>query len=120
MIKAAVEKGWLEEINVVTEILTAIRRAGADFIITYYAKEFAEWTKHNNDIITSKFKSLLKGHKVNMFENLTDKLTRAFKHLSGQARLTEENIQQALRDVRTSLLEADVALPVVKRFIEDV
>jgi len=55
-----------------------------------------------------------------MFENLTERLTRTFKNLSGQGRLTEENMQQALREVRLSLLEADVALPVIKEFIEQV
>ncbi|KTD62524.1 signal recognition particle protein [Legionella spiritensis] len=55
-----------------------------------------------------------------MFENLTERLHRAFKTLSGQSRFTEENTQQALREVRLSLLEADVALPVVKQFIEQV
>jgi porphobilinogen synthase len=44
MIKAAAEKGWLDEKRAVLEILGGIRRAGADFIITYYAKEFAQWT----------------------------------------------------------------------------
>ncbi|MBX3709111.1 MAG: porphobilinogen synthase [Gammaproteobacteria bacterium] len=43
MIKAAAEKGWIDESNTVLEVLTAIRRAGADFIITYYAKEAAAW-----------------------------------------------------------------------------
>lgn len=43
MIKAASEKGWIDEQKAVLEILGGIRRAGADFIITYYAKEFAEW-----------------------------------------------------------------------------
>jgi porphobilinogen synthase len=43
MIKAAAEKGWLNEEKAVLEILTSIRRAGADFIITYYAKEVAKW-----------------------------------------------------------------------------
>jgi porphobilinogen synthase len=43
MIKAAAEKGWLDEKKAVIEILRAIRRAGADFIITYYAKEAAQW-----------------------------------------------------------------------------
>ena len=55
-----------------------------------------------------------------MFENLTDRLTQTFKTISGKGRLTEENIQQALREVRLSLLEADVALPVVKDFIEQI
>ncbi len=53
-----------------------------------------------------------------MFNQLTDRLTQSFKRLSGEARLTEANTQQALRDVRISLLEADVALPVIKDFIE--
>lgn len=55
-----------------------------------------------------------------MFENLTDRLNRTFKNLTGQGRLTENNIQDALRDVRRALLEADVALPVVKQFIDRV
>lgn len=55
-----------------------------------------------------------------MFENLTERLTRTFKNISGKGRLTEENIQDALREVRLSLLEADVALPVIKEFIEQV
>ncbi len=55
-----------------------------------------------------------------MFENLTERLTRTFKNLSGQGRLTEDNMQQALREVRLSLLEADVALPVIKEFIEHI
>ncbi|MDP1603720.1 MAG: signal recognition particle protein [Legionella sp.] len=55
-----------------------------------------------------------------MFENLTERLTRTFKSLSGQSRFSEENMQQALREVRLSLLEADVALPVVKALIEHI
>lgn len=55
-----------------------------------------------------------------MFDNLTERLTRTFKNLRGQGRLTEDNIQQALREVRLSLIEADVALPVIKEFIEQV
>ena len=43
MIKAAAQKGWLDEKKTVLEVLRGIRRAGADFIITYYAKEFARW-----------------------------------------------------------------------------
>src|SRR6185295_8456877 len=52
-----------------------------------------------------------------MLENLTQRLSRVVKTLRGEARLTEENIQDALREVRLALLEADVALPVVKDFI---
>lgn len=55
-----------------------------------------------------------------MFENLTDRLSRTFKNLRGQGRLSEENIQTALREVRLSLIEADVALPVIKEFIDQV
>ena len=55
-----------------------------------------------------------------MFEFLTEKLTKTFKNISGQGKLSEENMQKALREVRLSLLEADVALPVVKDFIEQV
>lgn len=55
-----------------------------------------------------------------MFQNLTNRLTSAFKQLRGQGRLTEANIQEALADVRRALIEADVALPVAKAFIENV
>jgi len=55
-----------------------------------------------------------------MLDQLTQRLSRVVKTLRGQARLTEENIQEALRQVRMALLEADVALPVVKAFIERV
>lgn len=52
-----------------------------------------------------------------MLENLTTRLASVIKNIRGQARLTEDNIQDALREVRMALLEADVALPVVKDFI---
>ena len=52
-----------------------------------------------------------------MFDNLTQRLGRVVKQLRGEARLTDANIQDALREVRLALLEADVALPVVKDFI---
>ncbi len=55
-----------------------------------------------------------------MFENLTGRLQQVVKNLRGQARLTEDNIQDALREVRMALLEADVALPVVRDFIAHV
>jgi signal recognition particle subunit SRP54 len=55
-----------------------------------------------------------------MFENLTGRLQTTLKRLRGEARLTEDNIAEALREVRMALLEADVALPVVKTFIDDV
>ena len=55
-----------------------------------------------------------------MFENLTDRLSDTLKKVTGQAKLTEDNIKEALRDVRMALLEADVALPVVKDFVEAV
>ena len=55
-----------------------------------------------------------------MFENLTDRLSQTVKQLRGQARLTEDNIKDTLREVRKALLEADVALPVVRDFIDGV
>ncbi len=55
-----------------------------------------------------------------MLDNLTERLSRVVKQLRGEARLTEDNIQEALREVRLALLEADVALPVVKDFIAKV
>lgn len=55
-----------------------------------------------------------------MFQNLSDHLTKTIQNWTGQGRITEENIQTALRDIRVALLEADVALPVVKQFIENI
>jgi signal recognition particle subunit SRP54 len=55
-----------------------------------------------------------------MFENLSDRLSDSLKKISGKASLSEANIQDTLREVRMALLEADVALPVVKDFIEQV
>ncbi|MET0378436.1 MAG: signal recognition particle receptor subunit alpha, partial [Spongiibacteraceae bacterium] len=55
-----------------------------------------------------------------MFENLTERLSKTLRHITGQARLTEDNIGEAMREVRMALLEADVALPVVKQFVEAV
>lgn len=55
-----------------------------------------------------------------MFENLSDKLQRVFKNLRGEGKLTEANMQQALREIRVALLEADVHFKVVKQFIEEV
>ncbi|MEH1331439.1 signal recognition particle protein [Proteus mirabilis] len=52
-----------------------------------------------------------------MFENLSDRLSRTLRNISGRGRLTEENIKDTLREVRMALLEADVALPVVREFI---
>ena len=55
-----------------------------------------------------------------MKETLYDLLSKVIKTVTGQARLTESNIKDALREVRIALLEADVALPIVKDFIEEV
>ncbi|MGB5442875.1 MAG: signal recognition particle protein [Gammaproteobacteria bacterium] len=55
-----------------------------------------------------------------MFDNLSERLSKTVRNLRGQGRLSEDNIRDALRDVRMALLEADVALPVVKGFIERV
>ena len=55
-----------------------------------------------------------------MFENLTEKLNQTFKRLKGHGKLSEQNIQEALKEVRITLLEADVNFKVVKEFIEGV
>lgn len=55
-----------------------------------------------------------------MFENLTERLSQSLRSITGQARLTEDNIKDTLREVRMALLEADVALSVVKDFVESV
>ena len=55
-----------------------------------------------------------------MFDNLSERLNKTFKVIKGQGRLTESNIKDALRDVRRALLEADVALSVVKTFVNNV
>ena len=55
-----------------------------------------------------------------MFDNLTNRLSRVLKTLRGEARITEDNVKEALREVRMALLEADVALPVVKDFVNRV
>lgn len=55
-----------------------------------------------------------------MFDNLSDRLSRTLRNISGRGRLTEDNIKETLREVRVALLEADVALPVVRDFISRV
>src|SRR5271154_39077 len=55
-----------------------------------------------------------------MFENLSEKLQRTFKNLRGQGTLTEENISDALREIRVALLEADVNLEVITQLIDHV
>ena len=55
-----------------------------------------------------------------MFDNLTTRLARSIEALRGKGRITEENVAETLREVRVALLEADVALPVVKTFIDGV
>ncbi len=55
-----------------------------------------------------------------MLENLTQRMARVVKTIRGQARLTEANTQEMMREVRLALLEADVALPVVRQFVEQV
>ena len=55
-----------------------------------------------------------------MFDSLTERLSATLGNITGKARLSEENIQDTLREVRMALLEADVALPVVKDFIDQV
>ncbi|MBB6523303.1 signal recognition particle protein [Pseudoteredinibacter isoporae] len=55
-----------------------------------------------------------------MFDNLSDRLSHSLKSITGKARLTDDNIKSTLREVRKALLEADVALPVVKSFVDRV
>jgi len=55
-----------------------------------------------------------------MFDSLSDRLSKTIKNLRGQGRITEDNIKDTMRDVRMALLEADVALPVVRDFVERV
>ncbi|UTW46633.1 signal recognition particle protein [bacterium SCSIO 12696] len=55
-----------------------------------------------------------------MFENLSERLSQTLKKVTGKAQLSEDNIKDTLREVRMALLEADVALPVVKQFVEQV
>src|SRR5712692_10491678 len=55
-----------------------------------------------------------------MFDNLSEKLQRVFKNLRGEGKLTAENMEAALREIRVALLEADVHFRVVKQFIEAV
>lgn len=55
-----------------------------------------------------------------MFDSLSDRLSKTIKNLRGQGRITEDNIKDTMRDVRMALLEADVALPVVRDFVDRV
>ena len=55
-----------------------------------------------------------------MFENLTNKLEKIFSKLNEAPSLTEEQVDAGLKDIRTALLEADVALPVVKEFTKNI
>src|SRR5271165_3922857 len=55
-----------------------------------------------------------------MFDNLSDKLQRVFKNLRGEGKLTPENMESALREIRVALLEADVHFRVVKQLIENI
>jgi signal recognition particle subunit SRP54 len=52
-----------------------------------------------------------------MFDTLSEKFAGAFKHIQGKSKISESNIEDALKDVRTALLEADVNFKVVKSFI---
>lgn len=55
-----------------------------------------------------------------MFENLSERLDSAIRKISGESKLSKDNITEALREVRRALLEADVNIEVVKKFVEDV
>ena len=54
------------------------------------------------------------------FENLTERLQNVFKNLRKKGKITESDIQEATKEIRLALLEADVALPVVKDFIKKI
>ncbi len=58
--------------------------------------------------------------RTTMLDNLTKRFSKIFKDIRGQSKLTEDNIKEALREVRLALLEADVALPIVKDFVNSV
>ena len=72
------------------------------------------------DFANSTLSTPTENRDTTMLDNLTQRLSGVIKNLRGQARLTENNIQDALREVRLALLEADVALPVVKEFTTQV
>ena len=55
-----------------------------------------------------------------MFDNLSDRLGNVFDRLKGRGALSESDVREAMREIRIALLEADVALPVVRRFIDAV
>ena len=55
-----------------------------------------------------------------MFDNLSDRLGNVFDRLKGRGALSESDVREAMREIRVALLEADVALPVVRRFIDAV
>ena len=55
-----------------------------------------------------------------MFESLTSKMAGIVKRIKGEARITEKNTQEILREIRLALLDADVALPVVKNFVNQI
>ena len=55
-----------------------------------------------------------------MFENLSDKLQRSFKNLRGQGTISDENIAEAMREIRLALLESDVNLTVVNELVEHI
>lgn len=55
-----------------------------------------------------------------MFENLTDRLSRTFRHMVGRGKLTDENMKETFREIKNALLDADVAFDVVKDFLEDI
>lgn len=65
-------------------------------------------------------KSLNFNHRLSVFQTLSQRLGQVFEKLRGRGLLTDEDVNTALREIRIALLEADVALPVVKKFIEDI
>ncbi|CAK8718351.1 signal recognition particle protein [Candidatus Electrothrix aarhusensis] len=86
------------------------------FVLFCIADKLSAAYQHHPCVLTKRLLSF----QWTMFENLTDRLEGVFKKLRGHGRLTEENIEEAMREVRTALLEADVNLQVVKEFIASV
>src|SRR5438477_11543190 len=62
----------------------------------------------------------MRRHSILMFDNLSEKLQRVFKNLRGEGKLTAENMETALREIRMALLEADVNFRVVKQLIKNI
>ena len=72
------------------------------------------------EVITLGARIPWEGWRLRMFDQLSDRLQSAFKSLTGRGRLSESNIEEAMREVRRALLEADVNFKVARKFVDDV